>query len=59
MSKRELIDAIIRHNRTAAPEFLAKFQERELKKYLDRVCATREKTISADVSDKQLELMAV
>jgi len=37
MSKRELIDAILLHNRTAAPEFLAKFQESDLKAYLDRV----------------------
>lgn len=38
MSKRELIDAILKHNRTAAPEFLARFAESELKAYLDRVC---------------------
>jgi hypothetical protein len=38
MSKRELIDAIIKHNNTAAPEFLARFAESDLKAYLDRVC---------------------
>ena len=38
MSKRELIDAIRAHNRTAAPEFLALFGESDLKAYLDRVC---------------------
>jgi len=38
MSKRELIDAIIKHNQTAAPEFLALFPESDLKAYLDRVC---------------------
>ncbi len=37
MSKRELINAILQHNRTAAPEFLAKFQECDLKAYLERV----------------------
>jgi hypothetical protein len=37
MSKRELIDAILQYNRTAAPEFLAKFQEKELEAYLSRV----------------------
>jgi hypothetical protein len=37
MSKRELIDQILQHNRTAAPEFLARFAETDLKKYLDRV----------------------
>ena len=41
MSKRELIDAIIKHNRTAAPDFLARFAESELKAYLDRVCGIR------------------
>jgi len=39
MSKRELIDAILKINRTAAPEFLARFAETELKAYLDRMCA--------------------
>lgn len=38
MSKRELIDQILQHNRSAAPEFLARFAEADLKKYLDRVC---------------------
>ncbi len=38
MSKRELIEAIIKHNTTAAPEFLARFAESDLKAYLDRVC---------------------
>ncbi len=37
MSKRELIDAILEHNRTAAPEFLARFGENDLKAYLERV----------------------
>ena len=39
MSKRELIDAIRRVNRSAAPEFLALFAEGELKAYLARVYA--------------------
>ncbi len=39
MSKRELIDAILKINHTAAPEFLARFAETELKAYLDRICA--------------------
>jgi hypothetical protein len=37
MSKRELIDAIRMHNRTVAPEFLARFAESDLKAYLHRV----------------------
>ena len=40
MSKRELIDAIRQHNRTVAPEFLARFAESDLKEYLDRICMT-------------------
>jgi hypothetical protein len=43
MSKRELINAIIEHNRTAAPEFLARFDETDLKAYLERVCTVSEK----------------
>jgi hypothetical protein len=38
MCKRELIDAILQHNRTATPEFLARFAESDLKAYLERVC---------------------
>ena len=41
MSKRELINAILEHNQTAAPEFLAKFAEGDLKAYLDRVSVLR------------------
>ena len=37
MSKRELIYAILEHNRTAAPEFLERFAENDLQAYLDRV----------------------
>ncbi len=44
MSKRELIDAIIKHNSTAAPEFLARFEVNDLKAYLDRVCMVQAKT---------------
>jgi hypothetical protein len=44
MSKRELIDAIRRLNRSVAPEFLARFGETDLKAYLDRVCAVMHET---------------
>ena len=44
MSKRELIDAILQHNRTAAPEFLARFEENDLKAYLERVSVVRRMT---------------
>src|SRR4051794_29768601 len=56
MSKRELIDAIRQHNRTAAPEFLALFAETELKAYLDRVNTIRTERqvrVSTAVDSKQ------
>ena len=59
MSKRELIDAIIKHNRTAAPEFLARFAESELKAYLDRVCGVSTPNLSrVGSSNKPRELVA-
>ena len=39
MSKRELIDCICEINKTARPEFLARFSERELKDYLEHLMA--------------------
>ncbi len=45
MSKRELIDAIRQHNRSVAPEFLARFGENDLEEYLKRVYI-----VSSDVS---------
>jgi hypothetical protein len=60
MSKRELIDAIRKHNRSVAPEFLARFAESDLKAYLDRVCivspAAAGDCMTATVDSKQ-ELM--
>ncbi len=37
MSKRELIDYICEINRSAKPEFLAKFSEEELNAYLEHL----------------------
>jgi len=37
MSKQELIEAIQQHNRTALPEFLWRFEEQELDRYLRRL----------------------
>jgi len=37
MSKRELIDCICEINRTARPDFLATFNEDELKDYLEHL----------------------
>ena len=52
MSKRELIDEILRVNRTATPDFLARFAESELKAYLDRVCETFSERIKTRVKDR-------
>ncbi len=40
MSKREIIDNILKFNRTAAMEFLDRFKEEDLKAYLERVRTT-------------------
>jgi len=37
MNKRELIDCICEINRTAKPEFLATFPEKELTEYLEHL----------------------
>ena len=37
MSKRELIDCICEINKTAKPEFLARFSEEDLNAYLDHL----------------------
>lgn len=37
MSKRELIDCICKINKSAKPEFLARFSEQELDKYLENL----------------------
>jgi hypothetical protein len=37
MSKREIIDCIIEINRTARPEFLARFSAEDLDQYLDHL----------------------
>jgi len=37
MDKKELIDRICEINRTAKPEFLAKFSEQELNAYLEHL----------------------
>lgn len=37
MSKRELIDSICEINKTAKPEFLAKFEEEDLNEYLEHL----------------------
>lgn len=46
MSKRELIDGIRQHNRSAAPKFLAQFDEEALKQYLDHLEAAKKKHVT-------------
>ena len=41
MTKRQIIDRIIRLNRSATPEFLAAFSEKDLLAYLRQLCATQ------------------
>ena len=55
MTKRELIERIIRLNASAKPEFLAQFCERDLRAYL-RQLRDLQRTISAD---NLLESLAV
>jgi hypothetical protein len=62
MSKRELIDAIRRHNRSVAPEFLARFAESDLKAYLERVVVVsqpvRSVRVHTTVDSKQALMVA-
>jgi hypothetical protein len=39
MTKKELIEAIRQFNRSVTPEFLEKFDVRDLQAYFDRVCS--------------------
>jgi hypothetical protein len=42
MSKREIIDRIMRLNRTAQPEFLAEFDEQDLQLYMEHLESVEE-----------------
>jgi len=46
MTKRELIDQILAANCTAAPEFLAKFDDSDLQEYLDHLYRARQPRLS-------------
>jgi hypothetical protein len=46
MTKRQLIDDIRQHNRTAAPQFLAQFDEDALKQYLSHLEAAKRKHVT-------------
>ena len=52
MSKRELIDEILRVNRTAKPEFLAEFGEKDLQAYLDRVCVITAEQVQTRITER-------
>jgi hypothetical protein len=41
MSKQQIIEAILVENRSAAPEFLVRFDERQLRSYLQRLTLIR------------------
>jgi hypothetical protein len=62
MSKRELIDAIRIHNRTVSPDFLARFNEDDLKAYLERIRETRpmppQVRMGVTVPSKQVLMLA-
>lgn len=45
MNKRQLIDDIRRYNSTAQPKFLAQFDARALKQYLDHLVESRGKHV--------------
>lgn len=46
MNKRQLIEDIRHHNRTAAPQFLAQFDEEALKQYLSHLEAAKRKHVT-------------
>jgi hypothetical protein len=46
MNKRQLIDDIRQYNTTAAPQFLAQFDEEALKQYLSHLESARKKHVT-------------
>lgn len=46
MNKRQLIDDIRQHNKTAAPTFLAQFDEGALRQYLEHLEASKKKHVT-------------
>ena len=48
MTKRELIDEILAARCTAAPEFLARFEDQQLQEYLDHLRQARRPRLSGD-----------
>lgn len=48
MTKRQLIDEILTLNRSARPEFLARFGDQDLGEYLDHLQATQKPRLQGD-----------
>ena len=46
MNKRQLIDDIRQYNTTAAPQFLAQFDESALQQYLSHLASARKKHVT-------------
>ncbi|MFN4242399.1 MAG: hypothetical protein ACK4PI_04090 [Tepidisphaerales bacterium] len=52
MTKRQLIDDIRQYNTTAAPQFLAQFDENALQQYLAHLTAARQKHLRVGQSPR-------
>lgn len=52
MTKRQLIDDIRQYNTTAAPQFLAQFDEAALQQYLAHLTAARQKHLRVSQSPR-------
>lgn len=48
MNKRQLIDDIRQYNTTAAPQFLAQFDESALQQYLSHLASARQKHVTVN-----------
>jgi len=60
MTKRQIIDRVMRLNATAAPEFLAQFRERDLLDYLRHLAEVEfENRQKEPLSSEEPELAAV
>jgi hypothetical protein len=60
MTKRQIIDRVLRLNPTAAPEFLAQFHERDLLDYLRHLAEVEfENRQKEPLPSEELELAAV
>lgn len=60
MTKRQLIDRIIARNQTAAPSFLAEFEDQDLQDYLDHLCLAQQPRLEGNSHryDKYFQITA-